>query len=325
MSKYSLIEADDDVAWDEFVEASPQGTIFSTSLYLSATSLNFRRYFVFKGPYETKAAIAVLESEDLAQVRLDDLVIYNGIMFSHDAHQKTTAARFERIEITEFAIGVLLAKYSSLALALSPHFEDLRPFLWHSSGDGEARRHFSVRIRYTSYLDITEFAAQSEDIEMSMFKTLERQRRRHIKEFLASGMKSQIGCNVHDLIKNYRSTLASQGVEPPQGKLQKMSSLVSRLIEENKAFLLNVVDGSAVLYSIVCCVDSKRAYALFAAGHPDLNIQLGGTVAYWEAFKHLARAFGINEIDLEGINSPRGGAFKLGFGGDIRAYYELRI
>ena len=48
-------------------------------------------------------------------------------------------------------------------------------------------------------------------------------------------------------------------------------------------------------------------------------------MAYWEAFKHLARAFGINEIDLEGINSPRGGAFKLGFGGDIRAYYELRI
>ena len=36
------------------------------------------------------------------------------------------------------------------------------------------------------------------------------------------------------------------------------------------------------------------------------------------------RPLEIVEVDLEGVNSPQRGWFKLGFAGDLRPYYELR-
>ena len=33
----------------------------------------------------------------------------------------------------------------------------------------------------------------------------------------------------------------------------------------------------------------------------------------------------INEIDLEGVNSPLRGSFKLSFGGNLKNYYQLYI
>jgi hypothetical protein len=34
---------------------------------------------------------------------------------------------------------------------------------------------------------------------------------------------------------------------------------------------------------------------------------------------------GIAEVDLEGVNSPRRGWFKLSFGGALLPYYELHL
>jgi hypothetical protein len=48
-----------------------------------------------------------------------------------------------------------------------------------------------------------------------------------------------------------------------------------------------------------------------------------GTLAHWHAFGHLAREHGITEVDLEGVNSPQRGWFKLGFGGSLQTYHTL--
>jgi hypothetical protein len=34
---------------------------------------------------------------------------------------------------------------------------------------------------------------------------------------------------------------------------------------------------------------------------------------------------GINLLDLEGVNSPNRGFWKIGFGGDIRPYYKIEF
>ena len=44
----------------------------------------------------------------------------------------------------------------------------------------------------------------------------------------------------------------------------------------------------------------------------------------WDAFLDLA-ASGVKEIDLEGVNSPLRGHFKLSFGGSILPYYRLKL
>ena len=44
----------------------------------------------------------------------------------------------------------------------------------------------------------------------------------------------------------------------------------------------------------------------------------------WDGFE-LLRLSGVSEIDLEGMNSPSRGYFKLSFGGDIIPYYHLKL
>ena len=69
-------------------------------------------------------------------------------------------------------------------------------------------------------------------------------------------------------------------------------------------------------------LDNKRAYYLFGANDPEMRSSHTGTAVLWSAF-HILAARGYEEMDLEGINSPHRGWFKLSFGGDIRPYYEL--
>ena len=68
--------------------------------------------------------------------------------------------------------------------------------------------------------------------------------------------------------------------------------------------------------------DNKRAYYIFGANDPAKRNGHTGTNVLWEAFYDLSK-MGINEVDLEGINSPKRGWFKLSFGGNIRPYYEI--
>ena len=72
------------------------------------------------------------------------------------------------------------------------------------------------------------------------------------------------------------------------------------------------------------CFDNKRAYYLFGANDPQLRDEHTGSAVIWDAFHTLSKA-GIKEVDLEGVNSPRRGWFKLSFGGNLIPYYHVRL
>jgi lipid II:glycine glycyltransferase (peptidoglycan interpeptide bridge formation enzyme) len=76
--------------------------------------------------------------------------------------------------------------------------------------------------------------------------------------------------------------------------------------------------GSVAVYAF----DDRRAYYLFGASDPELRDSPTGTAVLWDAFGALAAA-GISQIDLEGVNSPRRGWFKMSFGGELRHYYQI--
>ena len=69
-------------------------------------------------------------------------------------------------------------------------------------------------------------------------------------------------------------------------------------------------------------LDHLRAYYLFGVNKPELRDYHTGTAVLWDAFYELNKD-GINEVDLEGVNSPKRGWFKVSFGGELKPYYEL--
>jgi lipid II:glycine glycyltransferase (peptidoglycan interpeptide bridge formation enzyme) len=74
----------------------------------------------------------------------------------------------------------------------------------------------------------------------------------------------------------------------------------------------------------VMALDQYRAYYLFGASDPALRDTHCGSAVLWDAFVALAGS-GVAEVDMEGVNSPKRGWFKLSFGAELRVYYELTL
>jgi hypothetical protein len=122
----------------------------------------------------------------------------------------------------------------------------------------------------------------------------------------------------------YRELMARQGEPPAEEKLQAMTRVIEVMAAAGRGRTFHVHDARGdVIYAVFYAWDSKRAYYLFGAGSPDAAEPWQGTLAHWEAFQHLAREHGVRQVDLEGVNSPKRGWFKLGLGGDLRPYYHI--
>jgi len=324
MNKYSLIEVQDFSKWDEFVESSPQGTIFSNSDYLQNIGKKFKLFFILRGD-ELKAGISLILSDDEKSTEIDDLVIYNGIMFVEDKRQKKVSAIFERFEITEYIINELDKKYKRIEMALSPHFEDTRPFLWHNYHSENLAEKFSFVLKYTSYMDISELSENTvNEFDTGIFKKMERLRQRRIREARTNHSSTLHDFDPELFVTFYKKLLKGQKIDISLNKISRMKKLIEFLLQSNKAKSFSVFDHKKnVIYKTLFCFDSKRAYSLFGAGDSDRNERYKGTIAYWDAFKYLASEHNVKEVDLEGVNSPKRGWFKLSFGGSLLPYFHV--
>ena len=321
--KYALRSAPDEEEWDKFVDASPQGTVFSHSSYLTNCGVQTKQLFVYRGN-AIKAAISLVVSDDGAATRIDDLLIYNGLMFKLDPEQRPSSGMLERCEITEFVVEELDRRFSAVHMRLSPHFEDLRPFLWHNYHSHHRQDKFSAEIRYTSYLQIEEFQHCQVETDMGLFKAMERRRRRQVNEAGVKGASMELATTPDTLCRLYGQMFEREGIDLDPGMLDRIQFLLSGLVRSQRGVIFNVreTDGS-ISYTIAYGIDRKRAYALFAAGIGDRGPIYAGTFAYWASFGILSRIYKVDEVDLEGVNSPQRGWFKLSFGGDIRPYYRI--
>lgn len=323
MSKYKLCRVLDFQQWDSFVEESPQGTIFSSSLYLDAVGRKYERFFIQKGD-EIKAALYYIITDDERECELDDLVIYNGLMFRNDSAQKETKARSERFEITEFVIKELDKRFDKIELSLAPQFEDLRPFLWHNYHLSNLKDKFKVDLRYTSYIDLSELKEDKDEEETILFKKLDTIRQRNIREARKKGAYTEINRETDLFIEFYKNLMMAQQEEVPREKLKRMCRLVNDLIKNDKAVMVVTKNPAGkIIYITVFCFDIKRAYYLFGAGDGQTSDRYKGTLGFWDGFKILSKHYHINEIDMEGVNSPQRGWFKLSFGGNLFPYHEV--
>lgn len=318
---YRLEPACLDAAWDAFLRSSPDSTVFITSNYLAHTGCRLGLYHCYNSN-ELRAVVAVVESPDGASAILDDLVIYSGICFGSPTQGQNRAQQnSERHEIAVFIAAALADKYQRVEFALAPTICDVRPFLWHNYGQDEGR--YSVDVRYTSYLDIGDFASAQDLEDIEAYKQATGARRQQIRYARRDGVVTEEISDVGLFIDFYRRTMERQDENAGPSTLDRMATLVTALLGTGSArmFVSKTFDqiaGSAAVYAF----DHRRAYYLFGASDPELRDAPTGTAVLWDAFGALASA-GIPQIDLEGVNSPRRGWFKMSFGGELRPYYQI--
>jgi len=323
--KFSFVAARLDTQWDAFVDRSPDGTIFSESVYLAAVRHEADCWYVVKGD-QVKAGVLMLKARDGSGFELDDDVIYGGLMFAPvDEKWKQNRSQILsiRYQITEFTVAELTARAKKVQIALAPGIDDIRPFLWHCYHDPDPAHHFYHDLRYTSVLRIDSIL-QTAELATPEFQALGSSRKQEIRYARKDNVKAEMTDNVDEFLEISSLAAGAQGRDFADRR-RAMKPIIENLLAKRRGILFGVFDsGRRMISGAYFCFDGKRAYYLYGANHPELRDRYSGTIVLWDAFLHLRR-MGYREIDLEGINSPKRGWFKMSFGGELRTYHQLTL
>ena len=307
--------------WDAYIEASENGTIFLMSHYLKSLNAFITPCYVYNRK-ELRAAFLLIENENKESLLMHDFVIYSGIVFGQPAYkQNYSQINSDRFRLSTFVAKYLMDKYEKIDVALHPTCIDIRPFLWVNYGTELPQ--YNVDVRYTSYVQIEDFAKADKLEDISIYKKASNSRRQEIRYAIKEGVETKKDFDADQFVQFYEQTMERQQIKVLESTLEEMKILIKNLFEAGlgKMFVSctkNGEPGSMAFFG----TDNKRAYYLFGANDPDLRDKHTGTAVIWDAFKFLSEG-GCSEVDLEGVNSPQRGWFKLSFGGDLRPYYQI--
>jgi hypothetical protein len=318
LTDYQLISTELGSRWDDIVRQSPQGTLFCQSAFVSALDVTLRPFYVMK-KQETKAAILMIETAQRKTV-LHDLVIHNGPMLAPgDPKQNLAQTMSEDFRVLSFLAAELPLIFDQVALATHPDLTDLRPFLWHNYGnDGPV---YQNDLRYTAYLDISGADQDGPLNENPTYLQANKSRRQEIRYAQKADVKTVMQFDL-ELFRNFYDAVFERQELRPDPPTEVVAGVMTALAAAGnlRMYVANTVDGKPGSIAVFG-LDERRAYYLYGANDPDLRDGHTGTAVLWDAFRALAQETSV--VDLEGVNSPLRGYFKLSFGAELRPYHHF--
>ena len=325
-SRYSLNELDPESIddWDAFVDASPEGTLFHRKGFLDSFPQQHRFFHVCKGS-EVKAGFVVsTHPHDSRRIVPVYGVIHNGPFFVPDLDPSRKRAKNQstRFDILDSLVEKIPEFFDEVFLSLSPGITDIRPFLWFNYHAGCEAARYRVDVRYTSYLDIRGIEEEDDLSSNRHFSELSYSRRQEIRYAFRDGIDVERTEDLSEFFDVYREFAAKYDDEVEVNR-EYLEKACSELASRNRLRLYRAVnsDGRCGAWAAFG-LESGRACYLYGITDPEDRQSSAGSVLLWQAFRDLSRE-GILEVDMEGVNSPQRGWFKLSFGGDLRPYYCL--
>jgi len=314
MSDYTLVEADDDAAWDAGVEAAEQGTVFCKTPYLKSLAMPVKRWLVKSGKV-TVALLPVVEDDSGTKVVQPPYTAYLGPMFLHDAKALRRDRVLDEFRISEFLVAELTSRYRDVSMALSWHCKDVRAFLWHHYHEAD-KPHFTVVPRYTALIDLRGFNPDT------FLTDLRRARRRELKT--AQDHVISESTDIELFMKLYIDTFGRQDIALPQDHIDLVRRITLDALAGGYGRLSACTTPQGVGSMNVFLYDSKRAYSLFAGNAPDLRDTGSVTRLLVDNVMH-AHQRGLSELDMLGVNSPARGDWKLSFNPELTPYFAVNL
>ena len=321
-NKYKLVKVDSKELWNDLVNSSSNYSLFFSLEYLSLLETKYNLWIVMQGT-EVKAGLLLIVSENEKNIVSNDFVIYSGIILKDYKNTKIAKKTHQSFQIIEFVSEELTKIYKNITLSLSPEIIDIRPFQWFNYHNDKKK--YKIDIKFTSLINISELRKKINHEQTKIFQNLDFARRYNIREAIKEHCIVQQSKNVRSFVSNYKLMMSNQNINIPKEKINTMTRVIDYYIHKNKGVLLEAKDkNNELLYTTFYLWDLNKAYYMFGAG-TQKNVSYQATIANWEAFKYLANNTDIEFVDLEGVNSPKRGWFKLSFGGNLIPYYRISI
>ena len=322
LTDYSIEPATADNKWDDFIAQSPERSIFVHSEFLQACGDPYALFWCFKQK-ERVAAIAIILDHISGRPSLETPVIYNGIFTGPPRYMQNVAqVRSDRFALFCFLAEELSVKFPDLKLRLSPQIEDMRPFMWLNYDNNGPK--FKITVRYTSILELIDHS-NINDYRSEGYGRMSTSRRQELRYARKNGYLTTEKYDLVLLGQLIKETFERQNVVQNLREYNQHMAVIEHLHKKSmlRSFVCGI-PGQEIDSMAVFGVLGNTACYLYGGGRVDRRKSNAGTAILWDAFQSLA-ASKIRFVDLEGVNSPARGYFKLSFGGSLTPYYIIEL
>ena len=300
--------------WKKFEQNSPQSNIFSSKEFLEDFKKNIDLYSISKGS-ELKCLVYFFRKDNEI---LSDPVIYSGILFGPQKNQKNCRYIAEKFNLKKIIIEEILGNYSKVDFNLHYNVEDIRPFLWFNYNLPNKPK-FIVDVRYTALINL------KNKTKTEIFNDFDDVKQRDIKKCTENlDITFDFETDLYRLKKFYIDTMNKNNGEFSKKNLDKMIKFMEKISLAGLGFQTNVYFKSNPIYSIFFSTCNNVACYLYGAGDVNNQDRISGTFCLWRSIENCLKKK-IQHIDLEGVNSPNRGSFKITFGSFLKTYYNLKL
>jgi Acetyltransferase (GNAT) domain len=299
--------------WDRFVASSPQGTVFSESIWLQMLGYPFRILACYKGQ-DLVGGMAVFEDSQRprATMGLPPFTPFQGILF-RDAVGMKPVTRESSEKKTSFAlIQALHERYDRITVPLHYTYGDIRPFYWDTYGQSNE---YSAVVRYTYVVDLR-------DPERA-WTNMDDNTRFEVRKAEKHGSTVEESDDFAAFQGMHRRTFERQGADHEiEGRLLGRVYEALKSAGRCQLFLARNQEGFQTS-GVLALWDRKRAYYMFGASEPEHRNDGSASLTLWKVFQCMGQR--LPEMDMVGCNSPKRGAFKAGFGGRLAHYFVMSL
>jgi len=292
--------------WDRFVSNSPQGTVFSTSKWLTAGASTQGGKPVMLGVWDENNFIVGVSFVEITRGPLKKanspvLTPYGGFIYNIDPDKSGSNTESLQLLCAEKLINHIQKKYHYVSFVHSPGFVDIRPFSW---------QNWKESVRYTYLLDITDT-----DKLWGRFRDRARKKIRRAENSLVIGDF----IDTEEIGRMYESIFRARKTDPPLSR-EIVTSMVSNLRESGLVKITTAIESNGETIAVLALVLGKdTVYTWVGATYPEKNYTGADSLLIWNAIKSNSDTH--KNLDMMGANIPSIAFFKKGFGGTLVPYY----
>ena len=289
--------------WDEFVQKSPQGTLFHTTLWLEASGVPFRLLGCFRGSeMHGGCAIGIIRHRTAGRP-YPSVTPYLGVLYPSSNAKYVTEISHNKEIGSAFAVFLKTEFDRVVDLAFSPEVVDLQPFIWQG---------FATELRYTYRLSLTNLQTVLDNMDAS--------RRNKLVSAEKQGVQVESGADFGEIARLSERSFERQSLVSMHGQTVNRFEAALRRAGRCRGFLARSKDGEP-LGAVWLAWDEKRAYYLLGGYDHSAKSNKAISLALWRAIQFTATDLKLPEFDFEGSAIPAVEQFFRKFGGTLTPYH----
>lgn len=304
-SKYEVIrlEKSEYEKWNEFVDTSLQGSIFSKTWYLQAVQAPFEIYVCIDRNKEFLGGMVIPELRE-GCIAMPILTQTLGILLKEFNNIKYVNKISKEKDIIESLVSAI-PNFKNYSINFNYNFTNWLPFMWKGYN------------QYCRYTYVIENLSNLDYIKSGLRNNI----KYDINKAIKNGIKIYEDLPIKELYKISEKTYQRQDLNIPYSL--ELLQYLDKILEEKQArksfFAIdkhnNIHAANYIIY------DKNSAYYLIGGGDAELRTSGATSLALWEAIKFSSKVS--KKFDFEGSCIRSIEEFFRGFGGTQKMYFNI--